>query len=270
MTADQRLAILTIKVDRAKEHLAEVERESRAFLATRPYEIGVRRHAETQRTIYYVSGVRDTPPRLAAVVGDVIQNLRSALDQLAAQLVEIGTGTSAGKHVYFPIGDDLASYSAKKAKQTTGMTAAAVHTIDALRPYKGGNESLWQVHALNIIDKHRALLTVGSAFHSVDVGGIVTRVMGDAVREAGLFKGKELPTFDLFLRPADRLFPLRVGAELFEDLPDAPPDPAIRFQLDVALGEPGILEGEPLVEALSRMVGAVESTLPQFAAHLAE
>src|SRR5438132_5583994 len=42
--------------------------------------------------------------------------------------------------------------------------------IDALRPYKGGNDVLWQLHELNNVDKHRLILTVGSALRSTDLG----------------------------------------------------------------------------------------------------
>jgi hypothetical protein len=50
------------------------------------------------------------------------------------------------------------------------MTQQAVAAIDALKPYKGGNDVLWQLHELNNVDKHRLILTVGSAVRSTDLG----------------------------------------------------------------------------------------------------
>jgi len=35
---------------------------------------------------------------------------------------------------------------------------------------KGGNDVLWQLHELNNVDKHRLILTVGSAVRSTDLG----------------------------------------------------------------------------------------------------
>jgi hypothetical protein len=55
--------------------------------------------------------VRDTPVGVAALTGDVLNNLRSALDHLAYQLVLVGTGDVAPTwRVYFPIADDAKAY----------------------------------------------------------------------------------------------------------------------------------------------------------------
>jgi hypothetical protein len=48
------------------------------------------------------------------------------------------------------------------------MSSAAIAAIDAVQPYGGRNDVLWHLHELNNIDKHRLILTVGSALHSFD------------------------------------------------------------------------------------------------------
>lgn len=83
-------AVLT-KVERSKKHMVELEAEVNGFLATNPYVVGTRRNPETRQLIYYVTGVRETPVSLALIAGDVLQNLRSALDHLAHQLIANGT-----------------------------------------------------------------------------------------------------------------------------------------------------------------------------------
>lgn len=40
-----------------------------------------------------------------------------------------------------------------------GMCPKAIKAIDALKPYKGGNDALWRIHELDNIDKHCALFT---------------------------------------------------------------------------------------------------------------
>jgi hypothetical protein len=49
------------------------------------------------------------------------------------------------------------------------MSATAIAKIDAIRPYKTGNDVLWMRHKLNNIDKHRLLLAVGSRYGGTDV-----------------------------------------------------------------------------------------------------
>jgi hypothetical protein len=39
------------------------------------------------------------------------------------------------------------------------MCPKAIKFIDALKPYKDGNDALWRIHELNNIDKHRTLFT---------------------------------------------------------------------------------------------------------------
>jgi hypothetical protein len=70
------------------------------------------------------------------------------------------------------------------------------------------------------------------------------------------------------VKPAGRLLPLKVGAELLIDAPDAAPNPAIQFPLGVALSEPSVIDGEPMVETLQAMPAAVEKVVVTFKALL--
>ena len=91
MTANERLALIRVKVERAKEHIRDLEAEVRSFLSKSPYVVGAKRDPQTRKLIYYVANVSETPIKIAPIAGDVIQNLRSALDHLAYQLVIVGT-----------------------------------------------------------------------------------------------------------------------------------------------------------------------------------
>ncbi len=131
MTADERLELIKVKVARAKTHLSDLEVELKAFLETKPYVIGTKRDPQTRRVIYFLASVQDTPLSVAAIAGEVLQNLRSGLDHLAYQLVLVGTG-KAGPffHVYFPIYDSEAEYNAKKHARVKGMRQDAIQAID--------------------------------------------------------------------------------------------------------------------------------------------
>jgi len=39
MTADERLAVIGLRIERARKHLRELEGEVNAFLATEPYKV---------------------------------------------------------------------------------------------------------------------------------------------------------------------------------------------------------------------------------------
>jgi hypothetical protein len=269
MTADERLALIRVKVERAQEHIRDLAVEVRSFLAANPFVIATKRDPETRQLIYYVASVRETPVRIAAILGDVIHNLRSALDHLAYQLVWIGTGKTPSSRTYFPIADNCANYSARRSEQVQGARPEAINAIDSLKPYKGGNDTLWKLHKLNNVDKHRILIAVGSAFQSINLAAFVWRqhikfrLASDPNNPHNpAFAG--MPPINGFFRPADRMFPLKQGDELFVDLPDAEVDDQLQFRFEVAFGEPQILEGEPLIETLQKMADLVDNIILSF------
>lgn len=261
------LASPLAKLGRARKHLNDLHAEIQAFFATGPYVVRTRRDPTTRRLVYYVHSVRPTPAQLADIAGDAVHALRSALDHLAYQLVISGTGQPGPfSHVYFPIWDTRKEHDAKKTRQTRGMTAAALGAIDAVQPYQGGNQVLWRLHKLDNIDKHRELITVGSAFQSVDIGVDLQASM-QALVGRGSGEGDVplvVPPLSLFLRPEDKLCPLKAGDELFVDLPDAQ-ERRREFPFTVAFNEPPILPvGEPVLETLTATADEVGKVIAGF------
>jgi hypothetical protein len=265
MTSDERLAFIHIKIERAKKHIRELDAEIRSFLAAKPYRIGTKRNPQTRQLIYYIASVRETPATMAAITGDVLQNLRSSLDHLAYQLILVGSGTTPSARIYFPIADDATKYKVGRAKRVRGMRPSAIKAIDGIKPYKGGNDTLWRLHKLNNVDKHRMLITVGSAFRSLDLGGFTFR------RAKKLWKSD--PNFHrfanqiapkAFFSDGNRMFPLKAGDVLFTDAPDAEVDKELEFRFDVAFGEPEIVEGESLLESLQHMADVVDQIVTTF------
>lgn len=245
------------KVSRAKRHYAELEDALKIFFSTNPYKIAIQRN-DAGRIVYYLSDVADIPFDLTLITGDVIQNLRSALDHLAYDLwVRESNGHGREDKIYFPIDKDIASYNRNKSGRTRGISAQSRGIVDSLRPYPGGNDTLWRIHALNNRDKHRLLVTAGSSFQSVDLGAYMMATMR---KMPDLPEGMlaNLPDLSLFVRPADNLFPLKVGAELFIGGENDEEDPDMKFQFGVVLHEPGVVDGEPITDVLSAMIAEVE------------
>lgn len=245
-----------MKLERAKQHLEELKGAIQAFFTSQPYKIGTKRDPQTRMLIYYLTEVKVVPPTIAVISGDVIQNLRSTLDHLAYSLfLEETKGTLPGRHIYFPIEKDAATYEKEKARKTKGISDASRQRIDKTMPYKGGNDTLWQIGELNNIDKHRLLLTVGSSFGSFDFGAYAMKDLRK------LMPDKELPDMPFFLKPADNLFPLKKGDELFLDVPDAEEVPNMQFRFEIVFHEPDIVEGVPVTEALQKMIDEVEKVV---------
>ncbi len=272
-TVDERLKQVTSKVKRAKEHISDLEREHRAFFDSQPYEVGTKRDPQSRKLIYYLTRIDPVPECLALIAGDAVQNLMSALDHLAYQIVCSDTGDDPPNPnwIYFPIADDAAKYEAKKRGKMEGASQESFDAIDTLKPYKGGNDLLWILYRLNNIEKHRLLFTVGSKAAGVDFMQAMIRGMfpdGEPV-PPGLEGAKaQMEKMTLIIMPANTGFPLKDGFELFADEPDAEPNPKQQFRFAVALHEPGVVDGKPILETLHQLTTLVEGIVAALAPRL--
>jgi hypothetical protein len=193
-----------------------------------------------------MDSVEQIPSEIPLIAGDVIQTLRSALDHVAYQLFCRGPrGKGDGKNIYFPIAENKLKYDDQKRSQTFGMSPQAIAAIDAIKPYGGGNNVLWHLHALNRVDKHRLILTAGSAVRSVDFGAYFTK---KAPKESPLSRAN----LSVFLKPADNDYPLEVGTIVFTDIGLEAIELPIKFE--IVLYEKGIVEGKPLLETVHAMI----------------
>jgi hypothetical protein len=133
------------------------------------------------------------------------------------------------------------------------MSSAAIAAIDAVQPYGGGNDVLWHLHALNNIDKHRLILTVGSAVRSVDIGSMVQQKAAKEFRLSGA-------KISAFFGVKDNLYPLEVGKEVLKDQ-TSPEVMRIPMRFEIVLYEKGIIEGKSLEPELQGMINAVEKVI---------
>jgi hypothetical protein len=254
-TREERIRTVRLKIKRAKKHVDDLKAEIDVFFKTNPYVIGGKTDPNTRRPIYYMSKVDPVPDEIPQILGDAITNLRASLDHVAWGLVE-ANGKTPTRDTGFPICKDFASYSAPEpvTKKTKGMSAKAKGCIDATQPYQGGNDLFWILNELSNTDKHRFILVAGSAFHSMDLGHFAPKEI----------MGIPLPKISAFYAPADKMFPLKAGDELFVGLPDTEVDQNLPFRFEVALGEPGIVRGSAIVETVDKMANLVDSIFGQF------
>lgn len=262
-TSVERLASCRAKAARATQHFQELEAKVGEFLASDPYKVAVKHDSQAALATYYVDGIRETPTALAAICGDVLTNLRGALDHLAYQLVAVGTGTVPTGKVYFPICEDAPGLTGAKARCVNGINQAASQAIDAAQPYKGGNTLLWQISKLSTIDKHRALVTVGATFVDADVAPLIV----EAINRYDWIQIKE---YSGGVRASFKevACPLKEGDELFSWPLKAMPDANPNLRFDIAFSEPGVSEGDPVLDLLRQAIDVVDNLLTTFAPHL--
>jgi len=142
MTADERLALVWQKVERANKHIGDLNAAILAFVAINPYKIGTKRDPETRTPIYYITDVQPVPLEIPLIVGDVIQCLRTCLDHLAQQLYFVGSGGDAqSRQTSFFVAESASEYKRHKrpiARSMEGMRQDAIDALCALEPFKDG------------------------------------------------------------------------------------------------------------------------------------
>jgi hypothetical protein len=242
-----------IKIERAKRHIRDLEAEIAAFHGRGPYEIVAYDDAKTGDKIFRVKIREPVPTCLSGAIGDVVHNLRAALDQLAWQLV-IANRKQPRRRTGFPVADSVEEFESDAAGKIKGVSARAYRFIRRLKPYKGGREFFWTIHELDRLDKHQSIIPVGAAYTHVTIKLLMAVPWDDA----------PLASPPISLRPKDRCYPLKDGTTLYVIKAAArqpPIDENPQFTFDVAFGEGQIVDGEPVVPALQQLTELVERVI---------
>jgi hypothetical protein len=100
------------------------------------------------------------PEHLGAIIGDIVHNLRSALDLVACEMVRAVEGKDANvDRVYFPFCKNAENLEDMiRTRQFHRAGERAVQVLRGLKPYHGGNAALRAIHDLDIQDKHTSLI----------------------------------------------------------------------------------------------------------------
>ena len=249
------------KINRAHENIGEFALRAGRFYNANPHIVTSKEDLVRGKRVWYLVQVPAIPHALADVAADAIGNLRKPLDYLATQIEYAACGREPKHRVYFPTGGSLAQYEANRRAYIRCSGQTAMDAFDAAEPYRGGKgEVLWQLHALNTPEKHRSPLTLSGGFRAFDIGAVVRddwrkNFPGDAGADA-------IPS--IFLRPTDRMCPLKVGAELFAELLDTPVNEERKFLLEISLDVPGVIECAPALETLQKFADAVSGVVTDF------
>jgi hypothetical protein len=146
------LADAYAKLDRAATHLAELKAKIVEFRKSRPYYVAIEGDVDTGEWIAIVKP-RQQPDGLGVVVGDIVSNLRAALDYLVYALAWLDSGSPQRK-TQFPIADAPKEFQAKAKTWLKGVNATHVAALEATQPCKPGYRWLGVLRELSNTDKH--------------------------------------------------------------------------------------------------------------------
>lgn len=161
------------KYERGIEQARELCAQTRAFQEAKAYVPNVKTDIRSANEIEYtvLAAERATPPDdLALLAGEVVYNLRSALDHAVYRLISKNRGQSQ-----FPIFTDMCEFQVKGRPMIKGVPPAIRTLIEERQPYKSMTTAP-ALHPLAVLnsfsnrDKHRELATVATAADFTYVG----------------------------------------------------------------------------------------------------
>lgn len=164
-----------LKVGRAREHMQALDVQCRAAVDDHPHSLFVETDPKTgEHIVKFKTDGANYPDQIKLIVGDVIHNLRSALDHVAWQLADFDSGRPPGRWVQWPIFHKESDYLRHEDKYLEGINAGHRTTIRALQPYhvmepglsldiRARLVLLLTIGRLDDMDKHRLLVPTRAA-----------------------------------------------------------------------------------------------------------
>ena len=169
------------RVDRAGKRVKEVEGEIAAY--RQAYEGHTFIKVAEEGVSFQVPAA--PPPEISVTIGEVVYNLRAALDYLVYELAILDSGKVVDG-TQFPIVKKPEDFKGVRRKFLRGLTDDHVAAIERLQPYKRPHW-LWALRALSNEDKHRTLSLIGY------VGEVRVLGLGATEEEAAALGGYRMP-----------------------------------------------------------------------------
>lgn len=264
------------KIERAEGHIADLDSAISDFVHSDPYRVEIDDDPKDPDRVRWILREQRTDPmptvEFAVLIGDAVHNLRTVLDHLACGLVSEVSHAPITRETMFPIFRVAGPRTANdmKALVKSKVDGARKHLIDklcTLEPYEGGHhQMIWALNYLDIVDKHRVLITAAGATRqlAMNMGPLMRAAGAGATEELALF-AQGIPDTWITVNAAEVTFPLKDNTVLTSAPRDSSePYDQFKFPLYVALGEPEILKGEPVIPTLTQLASAVREVVDLF------
>ena len=205
-----------LKVQWANAYIDDLNRMFDDFLKSDFYTFSNELDAQTGQYRISVTNKASLPVVVSLLLGDIIHNLRTALDHAATAIA------SNGSDVYFPFHKDIINLITPDGVIVCGkakliekaVPKLGMFIINEIKPYCAGNPFLWKLTKLDAIDKHKFLvptiqvtsvtahdlynsennISIGQATGTVGAGGTVN-VLGVFAKLE--IRGKIEPSFEI-------------------------------------------------------------------------
>lgn len=159
---------IRLKLKRARQHIKELESDFGCYLDSEPYRPTIHCAIPSRILTLSVKAEKIPDPMWGVRLGEVVHNVRSALDHVVWELVILTTGRPPALPTknQFPIINSKDGFVKRGVpEQLRCVRQDAVDLIQSKQPYytgEGVNSPLWHLAELSNSDKHRTLHLTGT------------------------------------------------------------------------------------------------------------
>ena len=153
-----------LKIERADEHIAELDKNIRDFLDAKPYAVVVNPSMYAGQQTWSARVRKKIPEKITMIVLHAWHNMRAALDILTCDLIRHFQGVSTDlSDIYFPFTKgDANDFESLINKRLVKETSPDVIAVFRKLPDKAGNPVLFALHSLDIDDKHKRIIPMAN------------------------------------------------------------------------------------------------------------
>lgn len=225
------------KLARAKEHLANFEREVVIFCASDQHTPLKEPDPENAQHEVHKIKFREFPDALLTAADECIHHLRTCLDNSIYDCAATKLPPKWGEAV-FPFSDSATTFESGLNGRCKGVPLEIRSLLRAFKPYKGGDDFLCALNALSNTDKHALL--------GVKMNSLLGNAHGTGVVQ-------------LFMEPVWDSVKHEIEIGTFRNDPNV--ECHIELFFTIAFDKVDVISGEPAPAVLGYGVTKVESIL---------
>jgi hypothetical protein len=161
-----------LRINRANHHIRDLKAALESYCKNDFCRIGVDTESKQGVCVVRLERTRELPGEIPLILADAIHNLRASLDFLACDIVRSG-GKQPTRYTRFV-------FESTREKLMAALEAGTLKAarpdlieliVDTIKPYKGGDESLYGLNDLDVDERNRSIVPVVAvvAMHNVRV-----------------------------------------------------------------------------------------------------
>ncbi len=234
MDSPDPLAEANLKIKWADKRIKKIDVLAHNYIHNGCFRVDIEHDAEAGKKHAKLRLVGDIPDDLIDETHAALGFLRGSLDSIAWAVANRSGPPKHPKTVAFPVGESQQAFESAgtqgKIEQVGADWAAFVAT---LKPYRGGNDLLYDLHTFNNADKHQTLTRIGQ---NSDLSSFRAQWQGEVSFNVAMF-GFALDDGDILVT-----------------VNESDPDPMLKLKMGIAFCEvgPDKIRGKLVVATLKQ------------------